>query len=87
MELGAGITLFSYRSKLAESFDSGLNDTMVNYVNGKTDVIGKFDSMQSLVRNSFYYIYDNIIELYLWDHMIFFSFIVVEIMIITIGPS
>lgn len=49
LELGAGVSIFAYRSKLAEGFDQGLNQSIVNYQNGTREQSADFDLMQSTV--------------------------------------
>ncbi|KAJ8917548.1 hypothetical protein NQ315_005597 [Exocentrus adspersus] len=46
MELGAGVSIFAYRSKLTEGFDKGLTQAMVNYRNDSAHLASDFDRMQ-----------------------------------------
>ncbi|XP_066256795.1 tetraspanin-7-like [Euwallacea similis] len=47
LELGAGISIFAYRSKLKEGFDKGLTDAIINYHNiSNTQVSSDLDVIQ-----------------------------------------
>lgn len=50
IELGAGVSIFAYRSKLTESFNEGLNSSMVDYKNGVQNKIEAYDWMQIHLR-------------------------------------
>lgn len=47
LELGAGISIFAYRTKLTEGFDKGLTQAMINYRNDTTHLAVDFDRMQA----------------------------------------
>lgn len=49
LELGAGVSIFAYRSKLADGFNQGLNESMINYQNGPKEKTAAFDLMQTTV--------------------------------------
>ncbi|RZC39581.1 tetraspanin-7-like [Asbolus verrucosus] len=46
LELGAGISIFAYRTKLTEGFDKGLTQAMVSYRNDSTHLAADFDLVQ-----------------------------------------
>jgi tetraspanin-7 len=46
LELGAGLSIFAYRTKLTEGFDKGLSQAMVNYRNNTGHLANDFDVMQ-----------------------------------------
>lgn len=50
MELGAGLSIFAYRTKLAAGFDKGLNQSMINYRTETPQRIADLDSMQTTVK-------------------------------------
>lgn len=48
LELGAGISIFAYRTKLLEGFDKGLNQTMLMYHSKPQDqAVADFDTLQT----------------------------------------
>jgi hypothetical protein len=49
LELGAGLSIFAYRTKLTEGFDKGLSQAMVNYRNNTGHLANDFDVMQETV--------------------------------------
>ncbi|KAJ8974805.1 hypothetical protein NQ317_000406 [Molorchus minor] len=46
MELGAGISIYAYRTKLTEGFDKGLTKAMVHYRNDSAHLAADFDRIQ-----------------------------------------
>ncbi|XP_018574177.1 tetraspanin-7-like [Anoplophora glabripennis] len=46
MELGAGVSIFAYRTKLTEGFDKGLTQAMINYRNDTAHLATDFDLIQ-----------------------------------------
>ncbi|KAJ3654431.1 hypothetical protein Zmor_013620 [Zophobas morio] len=46
LELGAGISIFAYRTKLTEGFDKGLTQSMIDYRNNSKDLANDFDLIQ-----------------------------------------
>ncbi|KAJ8952280.1 hypothetical protein NQ318_007448 [Aromia moschata] len=46
MELGAGVSIYAYRTKLTEGFDKGLTQAMINYRNDSAHLAADFDRMQ-----------------------------------------
>ncbi|XP_028137745.1 tetraspanin-6-like isoform X2 [Diabrotica virgifera virgifera] len=46
LELGAGISIFTYRAKLTDGFDKGLTQAMQNYLNDSAHLAQDFDLMQ-----------------------------------------
>lgn len=50
VELGAGISIFTYRTKLTEGFDNGITQAMQNYRNDSTHLAQDFDLMQETLK-------------------------------------
>ncbi|XP_019873518.1 tetraspanin-7 [Aethina tumida] len=46
LELGAGVSIFAYRTKLTEGFDKGLTQAMIKYRNDSGHLAEDFDLMQ-----------------------------------------
>lgn len=49
LELGAGISIFAYRTKLTAGFDKGLNQSIINYRSQSTASSADIDLIQSTV--------------------------------------
>lgn len=54
LQLGAGVSIFAYRSKLAAGFDYGFNQAMINYRNESTHTADDLDMIQRTV-GTFHY--------------------------------
>lgn len=50
LELGAGISIFAYRTKLMVGFDKGLTQGMINYRNNTGNMAADFDLIQQTVK-------------------------------------
>lgn len=49
LELGAGISIYTYRTKLTAGFDKGLTQAMINYRNNTDNIVSNFDLIQKTV--------------------------------------
>lgn len=49
LELGAGISIFAYRTKLMDGFDKGLTQGMIDYRNNTGNTAADFDMVQQTV--------------------------------------
>ncbi|KAK5646234.1 hypothetical protein RI129_004698 [Pyrocoelia pectoralis] len=47
LELGAGISIFAYRSKLTSGFDTGLNQSLINYRSDSAGKAADIDAIQT----------------------------------------
>ncbi|CAG9863035.1 unnamed protein product [Phyllotreta striolata] len=50
LELGAGISIFAYRTKLTDGFDNGITQAMINYRNDSAHLAEDFDLMQETLQ-------------------------------------
>lgn len=51
LELGAGVSIFAYRTRLTTGFDKGLTQAMIEYRNNTGNMAADFDLIQETVTN------------------------------------